>query len=144
MPATFRDAVALFAANREGGLYAQLCEYVHVVRFEPGKLEVRLEKGAAKNLVNRLGHCLSTWTGRRWMASVVDQPGAPTLAEEERKAEEEHQARVRAHPLMRAVFEAFPEAKIASLKPKEVVPAAPVAKEKIEEFLPEPETEEDE
>ncbi|MDD5586051.1 MAG: DNA polymerase III subunit gamma/tau [Alphaproteobacteria bacterium] len=142
MPATFRDVVALFAANREGGLYAQLCNFVHAVRCEPGRLEVRLEANASPGLVNRVGHCLTQWTERRWMVSVVDQPGAPTLAEEQKKAEEDHQALVRSHPLMQAVMTAFPEAKILSLKQKTVALAAPPREdETLENEEPQTETE---
>jgi len=121
MPGTFREVVALFAAKREGGLYAQLCNSVHVVRCEAGRLEVRLEAGASPSFVNRVSHCLKQWTGQTWMISVVDQPGAPTIAEEQRRAEEVHQARVKAHPLMQAVMGAFPNAKILAFKQKEVV-----------------------
>ena len=124
MPATFRDVVALFAANREAGLHAQLCNDVHVVRYEPGRLEIRLEASAAPNLVNRVSGCLTQWTGQRWMVSVVDQPGAPTLTEEKHKAEEEHRTRVRSHPLMHAVLTAFPQAKITALRQKTIASVA--------------------
>jgi DNA polymerase-3 subunit gamma/tau len=79
------------------------------------------------------------------MVSVVDQPGEPTLAEVKRKAEEDHQARARSHPLMQAVMTAFPEAKILSLKQKTVALAA-LAREdetsETEESIPETENEE--
>ncbi len=145
MPSTFHEVVALFAANREGGLHAQLANFVHVVRCEPCRLEVRLEPGASTNLINRVSHFLNLWTGQRWMVSVVEQPGAPTLAEEEKAAEEAHQARVRSHPLMKAVMTAFPSAKIIALKPKEVVLESPVYEDKEtddETLMPNEETEE--
>jgi len=120
MPATFRDVVALFTANREGALQAQLFNQVHPVRYEPGILEIRIEGSVPATFVNRVSHCLTQWTGQRWMISVVDAPGAPTLREDAEQAEREHQERVAAHPLMQAVKSAFPDAKLLSLKQKMV------------------------
>ncbi len=138
MPATFRDVVALFAANREGALHAHLFNQVHPVRYEPGVLEIRIEGSAPANLVNRMSHCLTQWTGRRWMISVVDRPGGLALREEKEQAERRHLEHVAAHPLVQAVITAFPDAKLLSLKPKAVAPA-PSGSE--EETLP-PETDE--
>ncbi len=137
MPSTFLDVVALFAAKREAALYAQIRNYVHVVHCEPCRLDVRLEPEAPPNLVNRVCSCLTQWTGQRWLVTVVDQPGAPTLAEEEKAAEEAHQTRVRGHHLMQAVMTAFPDAKIVALKPKEVAlaPLADEGKETDDETL---------
>jgi len=122
MPRNFRELAGLFATNREGGLYAELCGYVHPVRFSACKLEVRLAKGASANLVSRVGQCLQEWTGQRWMIAVVDEPGLPTLKEEDREIERQRQERAEAHPLMQAVRHSFPEAKLVSLKQKEVAP----------------------
>jgi DNA polymerase-3 subunit gamma/tau len=139
LPATFGDVVALFAANREGGLHAQLWNFVHMVRYEPGLLEIRLEPNAAPDLVNRLSYFLTQWTGRRWLISVVDGLGAPTLAEEQKQAGEARQARLRAHPLMKAVLNSFPQAKIVALRQKDVVIATAPAE--IETGLPNEEEE---
>ena len=124
-PTTFREVVALFAANREGGLYAELCHFVHPVRVSVGKIEVRLEKKASANLISRAGQCLNEWTGRRWMIAVVDEAGDKTLAEEDQEIEAKRHARAAAHPLMAAVRAAFPEAKLLSLKQKQTLAPAP-------------------
>lgn len=121
-PTTFRELVALFAENREGGLYAELCSYVHPVRMAVGKLEIRLRKDAAPQLVPRVNACLNQWTGQRWMVAVVDEEGGPTLADEDREIERLRHERAEAHPLMQAVRQSFPEAKLVSLKQKEVAP----------------------
>ncbi|NTU77180.1 MAG: DNA polymerase III subunit gamma/tau [Alphaproteobacteria bacterium] len=119
-PATFREMTALFMENREGALHAQLYNYVHPVRYEPGVLEIRLEAAASTNLVGRVSQCLVAWTGRRWMVSVVDAPGPVTLAEEDRRVEVDRNEKAKAHPLMQAVLLAFPGAKMASLKQKTI------------------------
>ncbi|MDD3182266.1 MAG: DNA polymerase III subunit gamma/tau [Alphaproteobacteria bacterium] len=121
-PTTFRELVALFAEHREGGLYAELCSYAHPVRMTMGKLEIRLRKDAAAHLVPRVNQCLNQWTGQRWMVAVVDEAGGPTLAEEDRERERLRRERAEAHPLMQALRQSFPEAKVVSLKQKEVAP----------------------
>src|SRR3546814_1299268 len=65
-PRSFTDMVALFAARREGILHAHLVRDVHVVRYEPGRLEFRPSPQAPRDLANRIGQKLGEWTGRRW------------------------------------------------------------------------------
>jgi len=137
MPATFRDLVTMFAANREGNLCAQLENFAHLVRYEPGLLELRLENGAPPDFLNKLNRCLNKWTGKRWKISLVDKPGLPTIAEEKRKAEEEKKARAMTHPLTQAVMATFPKARIKSIYPKKTT--ADLLSEEKEDFLPDPE-----
>jgi len=126
-PSTFRELVALFATHREGGLYAELMGYVHPVRLAPGRLEIRLAKGASVGLVSRVGQCLNEWTAQRWMVTVVDEPGSSTLKEEDQAIEATRHERAAAHPLMQAVKKAFPTSTLISLKKKEIPVLAPQA-----------------
>jgi DNA polymerase-3 subunit gamma/tau len=119
-PAAFREAVALFAENREGTLYGHLYNYAHPVRFAPGLLEIHVEAGAPENLAPRVAQCLSQWTGRRWMVTLAREAGGPSLAEEDKKLEEARHERAEAHPLMQAVMKSFPGAKLVALKQKTV------------------------
>lgn len=118
MPTSFRDLVELFAQHHEGTLYAEMASYVHLVRMSAGKLEIRVEKQASKTLVPMATQCLQKWTGERWMIAMVDEEGEPTLAEEDDKKERLRYEKAESHPLMKAVRETFPEAKLVSLKQK--------------------------
>ncbi|MGE4350561.1 MAG: DNA polymerase III subunit gamma/tau [Bdellovibrionales bacterium] len=143
MPDSFRELVALFAEHREGELYAELCSYVHPVRMMPGKLEIRLRKDASSHLVPKVNQCLNQWTGQRWMVAVVDEPGGPTLAEEDRETERRRHEHAEAHPLMQAMRQVFPEAKLISLQQKEVAPAVQAVEDADESFAVDPDEEED-
>jgi DNA polymerase-3 subunit gamma/tau len=124
-PTSYRELVALFAANREGTLHAQLSSDAHLVRFDPsGQLELRVGKSAPANFVGRIGQCLTTWTGQRWMVSVSDKEGEPSLAEQDQEVERQRHERATAHPLMQAVIKTFPGAKLTGLRQKAVVPVA--------------------
>ncbi len=116
MPRDFRALVALFAERREGALYGQLHSAVHPVRMEPGRLVIRPTPAAPSNLANRVGALLSEWTGHRWVVVVSDERGQPTLAEEENQAHAHALAMAEANPVVRAVLDLFPGAKIAEVR----------------------------
>ena len=93
-------------------LQAQLLNNVHLVRFEPGRLELRPDEHAQPNLANRVSSLLSEWTGTRWVVTISAEQGALTLAEQEKLADHGRWEAASHHPLVRAVAEAFPGAKI--------------------------------
>ncbi|MGE3623544.1 MAG: DNA polymerase III subunit gamma/tau [Bdellovibrionales bacterium] len=136
-PKNFRDVVALFAENREGQLHGQLYSNIHPLRCEPGLLEIRVGDHAPPNLASRLAQCLTQWTGQRWMVSVADKGGEPTLAELDKLAAQKRQEKALAHPLMQAVFTAFPEARLTALKQKAVAPAAGASEDAVPDELTE-------
>lgn len=119
-PRNFRELVELFATNREGNLYAELCAYVHPVRFAQGKLEVRVTDEASPHLIPRATLCLQKWTAERWIIAVVDEAGAPTIRQEDEIRQKQRLDRVEAHPLMQAVRASFADAKIVSIQEKVV------------------------
>ncbi|MDX2028257.1 MAG: DNA polymerase III subunit gamma/tau [Alphaproteobacteria bacterium] len=118
MPTSFKELVALFVKNREGTLQAQLYSNVNLVRFAPGILEIRVGASAPANLASRLTQCLTSWTGQRWIVSISAQEGEPTLAEQDRAAEQKRRERAMNHPLVLAALQAFPDAKVTALRQK--------------------------
>ena len=75
------------------------------------------------------------WTGTRWGVSIA-QGGGPTIAEVKDAAKAEQKARALQDPLVRAIFDAFPEARI-----HDFVPPQESAVEIAEAALPEVEDE---
>ncbi len=116
-PATLADVVALLQRQKEPRLAAHLRNDVHPVACEPGRLELMPTERAPRDLVNRLGGLLTEATGQRWMVTVTDQENPhPTLADQERQAEEARVADATAHPLVQAVLQAFPDARVAAVR----------------------------
>jgi DNA polymerase-3 subunit gamma/tau len=115
-PQDFTGIVALVGERREAILQAHLMNNVHLVRFEPGRIEINPDQHAPRNLSNRLGTLLSEWTGRRWVVAISSEPGAPTLASQAAHAEARERAEVVAHPLVQAVLAAFPGATIDAVR----------------------------
>ena len=116
MPQSFAEVIALFDKRREALLRAQLWSDVHLVHFEPGRIEVRPASGAPRDLTNRLGQLLSEWTGSRWLIAVSEAEGEPTLREQEEGRQRDLRNEVTSHPLVQAVLETFPGATIAAVR----------------------------
>jgi DNA polymerase-3 subunit gamma/tau len=115
-PDSFAAVVDLLGERREAILQAHLKNNVHLVRFEPGRIEIRPDEHAPRTLANRLGALLSEWTGRRWVVAISSEPGEPTLAAQEADAARRERAEIAAHPLVRAVLETFPGAAIEAIR----------------------------
>jgi DNA polymerase-3 subunit gamma/tau len=143
-PTTFAEVVALFAARREGILHTHLLNDVHLVNFEAGRIELRPTPKAPSNLPNRIAACLNEWTGARWLVSVSGDLGAPTLKEQERAADAELRRRAAAHPLVKAVLDAFPGATIDAVRDLKAAQPVVSASDDETETAPEPINPEDE
>jgi DNA polymerase III subunit gamma/tau len=116
MPQSFAEVVALFDKRREAVLRSHLLSQLHLVRFEPGRIEFRPAPGAPRDLANQLGRLLGEWTGTRWLIAVSEAEGEPTLREQGERRERELRNEVAEHPLVQAVLETFPGATIAAIR----------------------------
>jgi DNA polymerase-3 subunit gamma/tau len=112
----FEDLIALAATRRDLQVKAALERDVRLVRFEDGKLEIALEPGAAKTLVNDLSRKLAEWTGRRWLVVISAETGAPTVRSQVEARDAEMKSGVRADPLVQAVLARFPGAEIVGVR----------------------------
>ncbi|MFN3961209.1 MAG: DNA polymerase III subunit gamma/tau, partial [Parvularculaceae bacterium] len=117
----FTDVVRLAEAKRDLRLKVELESYVHLIAFEPGRIEMRLHDKAPADLPQRLMMRLKEWTGRVWAISVNSgEEGRETLRDA-------RTAEVMAHPLVKKAFEVFPGAEILLIRDPqpEAAPAAP-------------------
>jgi len=116
MPQNFAELIALFDKRREALIRSHLWSHVHLVAFEAGRIEFRPEAAAPRDLANRLGQLLGEWTGTRWVVAVSQAEGAPTFAEQAAERDSAVRNEVAAHPLVRAVLDAFPGATITAVR----------------------------
>ncbi len=113
--AGFRDVAALVADRREAMLHAHLVHSVHMVRFAPPVIELRPTADAPRDLSAKLAALLSEATGTRWTIAISTQAGEPTLAEQGQAADRQRRGAAAEHPLVRAILDAFPGARIESV-----------------------------
>jgi DNA polymerase-3 subunit gamma/tau len=111
-PASFASVIDLARERNESLLYGHLTTSVHLVRFEPGDIELRLGEHAPADLPQRLSRFLLEATGVRWLVAVSRETGEPTLREQRDAQQVAQVEEVVRHPLVRAILDAFPGAVI--------------------------------
>ncbi len=112
---SFRDVAMLVSERREPVLHGLLLHAVHLVRFAPPVIELRPEPDAPRDLASRLAALLLEATGTRWTIALSRELGEPTLATQGQVADTARRGEAALHPLVRAILDAFPGAKIASV-----------------------------
>jgi len=89
---------------------------VQLAHYEPGRIEFVPTPDAPNDLASKLGARLQQWTGQRWAVTLVNEGGAATVAAERDAETNALKAEAQAHPMMQAVLQAFPTAKILEVK----------------------------
>ncbi|MGH7003728.1 MAG: DNA polymerase III subunit gamma/tau, partial [Alphaproteobacteria bacterium] len=118
---SFAEIVALFDEKREAMLHAHLTRDVHLVRCEPGRLEIRPGERAPSNLSNRIGELLTAWTGQRWIVSVSNEAGQATLRDQSAARNEAAYAKALEHPIVKKALAVFPGA-VVKVPPPDAPP----------------------
>jgi DNA polymerase III subunit gamma/tau len=114
--ASFPDLVALAAEKRDLLTKAALEADVRLVRIEDGRLEVALERSAARTLVNDLSRKLEQWTGRRWTVIVSNETGQPTLRSQNEVVRNQRERAAESDPRVQEVLARFPGAKVVEVR----------------------------
>jgi DNA polymerase-3 subunit gamma/tau len=114
--ASFRDVLALALSERDPLLHGYLLHSVHLVRFAPPVIELRPQADAPRDLASKLGALLSRTTGTRWTIAISAASGDATLGEQSSAAERDRRSVAAEHPLVRAIMEAFPGARIETVR----------------------------
>jgi DNA polymerase-3 subunit gamma/tau len=115
-PQTFAMLVTRLRDMGEPMLAAWLHNAVHLVRFEPGRLEFRPEPNLPPDLASKVGAALLKLTERRWMVAVVSAGGEPTLAAQADEAKAQRLAEIDSDPQVRAVLDMFPGARVVDVR----------------------------
>ncbi len=117
-PRSFADVVALASTKRDAKLMYHLEDHVSLVKFDAtaGSIDLFLLPGAPPEIANDLREKLNAWTKRRWVVVLSKAAGAPAIGAVRRAREAEDLESLKAHPAVRAVFEAFPDARIAEVR----------------------------
>jgi DNA polymerase-3 subunit gamma/tau len=113
---SFLDVVALAEEKNEAILQVNLINNVHLVRFEHCRIELRPEEHAPQNLASKLTSLLRDATSEKWVVTVSNQEGSPTLQQDADAAIAETKAQARKHPLVKEILETFPEATIDEVR----------------------------
>jgi DNA polymerase-3 subunit gamma/tau len=113
---TFPELVALAAEKRDVLTKGALEADVRLVRIEDGRLELAMERSAARTLINDLSRKLEQWTGRRWTVIVSNEPGQPTLRSQNELQKNQRERAAEADPRVQEVLARFPGAKVVEVR----------------------------
>ena len=115
------DSLAAIAAlaeeQREPILGAWLRTEVRPVRIGAGTVEINCGRSPDGRMLDLLRDRLQEWTGERWMIALTEGGGEPTLAEQERAAQDAASRAAMDHPMVRRVLDAFPGARVRKVHP---------------------------
>ena len=129
--ARFEDVLDLIRHHRDVKLLVDVETTLQLISYCPGRIEFEPTENAPRDLAQRLGSRLQTWTANRWAVSIGSN-GAKTIAELRDAAATVLKGEAQAHPLVQAVLLAFPKAKITDIRT-----AKDIAAEAEIEALPE-------
>jgi DNA polymerase-3 subunit gamma/tau len=124
---SFEELIALAVDRRDIAAKMALERDVRLVRFEDGQLEIALEASAPKTLVHDLQRKLTGWTGKRWIVVVSKEQGAPTVRAQAEAQQAEIERGVQSDPLVQAVLNRFPGAKIVGVTQNSAEAGEPAA-----------------
>jgi DNA polymerase-3 subunit gamma/tau len=113
---SFAELVALAAEKRDLITKAALEADIRLVGIEDGRLEVALERSAARTLINDLSRKLEQWTGRRWTVIVSNEVGQPTLRSQAQLKQSERERSAESDPRVKEVLARFPGAKVVEVR----------------------------
>jgi DNA polymerase-3 subunit gamma/tau len=114
LPSDFRGLIAALERSGKHQLAVQLHDQVGLVRYAPPELAVKPLRPLGHDWPRDVALALKASTGVSWQVALSDEPGEPSLLEQEKMAEERVRADVLADPNVRAVMEAFPDAELES------------------------------
>jgi len=112
-PASFPELVKAMEREGRAHLAQQLHDYVGLIRYAPPELAVRPLKPMAGDFARDLAAALKSVSGSVWQVRVADEASEPSLLEQEKAEGERLRQEVLDSPLVKAAFEAFPEAELA-------------------------------
>jgi DNA polymerase-3 subunit gamma/tau len=111
-PENFPAMVDLLGKGGKPLLAQQLHDFVGLQRYAPPELAVKPLKPLPGDFMRDLTAALRTLTGTIWTVSTEEGDAQPSLLEQERAIEDAAKQAILDMPLVKAAFEAFPDAEL--------------------------------
>jgi len=112
LPADFPALIDRLAHGGHALMAQQLHDYVGLVRYAPPELVIRPYRPFGAEFVRDLAAALKGLTERTWTVAISDGPAEPSLLDQEKSRETAARDAILAAPVVRAAFEAFPDAEL--------------------------------
>ncbi|QMV03443.1 DNA polymerase III subunit gamma/tau [Devosia sp. D6-9] len=123
-PRSYAELVTLAGEKRDILLKHALESDMRPVAFAEGRIEVALMDGANPTVVQTLSARLKTWTGKPWLVTVSTTPTEGRTIRQQRDDRRAQQvADAHDDPLVQAILETFPGAKVVNVAVRDDIPA---------------------
>jgi len=116
MPIDFEKLVALFTNNKEAQLAILLKDYVRLIRYKPGTMEINITRQTPPDFLLRVRQCLKAWTGVDWMIAVGKEGGEETIRTVEVAREKKRRDEALEEPIVKSLLASFPDAKLLAVR----------------------------
>ena len=110
LPDTIEGIIGVLEANGEFGLAVKLERSASVIRIDPPEMVLSSLRPLPADMVRDLIVELKRCTGRAWKVTTEDAPGAPTIRERHLETKVVIRAEILSSPVVKAAFDAFPDA----------------------------------
>lgn len=104
--------------NQMQVLAGQVTYYVHLVKMSDGLLEISLAENAPQKLTQDLTQGLKQISNTRWVVTISNKQGEPTLAQQAETADQAKRAQLMQEPLIQNILSTFDGAEIKKIHPK--------------------------
>lgn len=109
---SLEDVEAVLSANNEIRLASEVHLHVHLISIKQGLIELALHEDGRPEMPQLLGKALSDITGARWIVTVSELRGQPTLAQKAQAIIDQEIEEAKKHPVVSNVLEFFPQARV--------------------------------
>lgn len=115
LPDTLEAITDLCEAQGEFIMASFIRRHMRPVLVEAGRIDVQLTQDADDRMLANLAKSLGGWTGRQWLISLKHEGGMPTIEEAQAQAQQAIFDKAATEPLVGAVLDTFPSAKISAV-----------------------------
>jgi DNA polymerase-3 subunit gamma/tau len=119
LPPTFSALVDLLHGKGKAHIAQQLHVYVGLVSYKPPELIVRPLRPPPVDFIRDVAEALKAVTGSAWRVRIAEEEAQPSLLDQQKADAELLRQEVLDAPIVKAAFEAFPEAELAGYRSDE-------------------------
>jgi len=116
MPISFEKLIVLFEQQKEPQLAVLLKDYVRVVSFKSGAMELNITRQTPPDFLMRVKQCLKLWTGTDWTIVLANEGGAETVRSVEVARDKKRRDEALEEPIVKSLLASFPGAKLLAVR----------------------------
>lgn len=120
LPPSFPALVDFIESKGKAIRAVQLRNQIGLIRYAPGELALKPLQPLGANFAREFEAELRSVTGAPWQVTLGDGEAEPSLAAQQKMAEERARDAILREPSVAAVLSAFPDAILESVSPKDV------------------------